>query len=370
VPGSFTWPGPVDDESSCAKFLVPPVLMDWPDEVPKPRVGLVADRDAYPYWTKFRRFLRTNDIPFRPYDIHRSDWRRQAEDLDAVIWRPMGFPSELEECRRKMWILEHYLDKLCYPSVAEARIYEDKMLQYELLDELGFPAVPTFVSYSEEEALAHVASRSYPAVWKIGCGAGSYGVELLKDRRQAERLVRQVFSFAGRRTYWPYAAQKDYVYLQPLEPNAGYDLRVMVVGDYVQGYYRTVPRGEFRASGMGDWYFAPLPVEAMRLARRVAGALQLTMVALDLLADPAETTYSIIEVSVFTQILDVFGLELNGVPGAYVFTDDECRFTPMRVVTQDLVLQELLERRWVAPRLAVGHPSRSQEAREADDKVM
>jgi glutathione synthase/RimK-type ligase-like ATP-grasp enzyme len=353
APGRFRWPDPIDDTATSRMCVSEPRVMDWPPEVTRPTVGLVADADMPPYWTKYRRFLDANQIPYRLYDIHRSEWRSRAAEFDVVLWRPMSFPYELEECRRKFWFLENALGKICYPSLAEALIYEDKILQYELLDHLGFPVVPTFVSHSEEEALEYAASTTYPAVWKISCGAGSLGVELVKDERTAVRRIRQVFSFAGRRTYWPYVAQKNYVYLQRFEPNAGYDLRVMVMGDTMLGYHRSVPPGDFRASGMDTTYHRSIPNEAMHLARRVRDALGMTMLALDMLADRAEQRFSIIEISLFTQIKEEFKLEVDGVSGTYRQNGDGYHFVPGAVVPHDLMLEELFLSRWIALRRAV-----------------
>jgi len=239
LPLPFAEPGPVDDGP--ALEVAAPLRMAWPAGVPKPRVGLVADRDPYPYWTKYRRFLAVNEIPYELYDIHRSTWLAEAARYALVVWRPMSYPFELEECRRKFWLLEQHLGLLCYPSYAELQLYEDKISQYELLAHHGLPVVETFISASEAETLAYLASCRYPLVWKISTGSGSLGVELVRDRRTAERWTRQVFSFAGRRTYWPYLNQKNYVYLQCFLPAARYDLRVIVVGDTAFGYYRDVP---------------------------------------------------------------------------------------------------------------------------------
>ena len=347
APGRFKSPIPIDDFGSSSMLSLDPHVMAWPHGVAKPTVGLVADADVPPYWTKYRRFLEVNQIPYRLYDIHRSDWRHRAADMDVVLWRPMSVPHELEECRRKFWFLENVLGKVCYPSLAESLIYEDKLLQYELLEHLGFPVVPTFVSHSEDEALRYAASATYPAVWKITCGASSLGVELVRDRQAAVRRIRRVFSFAGRRTIWPYAAQKHYVYLQRFEPNAGYDLRVMVIGDTILGYHRAVPPGDFRASGMNTTYHRSIPEEAMRLARSVRDALGLTALSLDLLADPAEKRFSIIEISLFTQIREAFKLEVDGVSGSYRSNGDGFHFVPGPVVPHDLVLEELLATRWI-----------------------
>jgi glutathione synthase/RimK-type ligase-like ATP-grasp enzyme len=347
APNRFKGPLPIDDSGDSALLSLPARRMDWPEGVPRPSVGLVMDTDDPPYWTKYRRFLEANRIPYLLYDIHRSDWRHRAADLDVVLWRPMSVPSELDECRRKIWLLESVLGVTCYPSLAEALIYEDKLLQYELLDEFGLPVVPTFVSHSETEALAFAASLTYPAVWKVACGASSLGVELIRDRRAAERRIRRAFSFAGRRTIWPYAPQKDYVYLQHFQPNAGYDLRVMVIGDAVLGYHRAVPPGDFRASGMDTTYHRAIPQGAMLLARRVRDALRVTALGLDMLADPEERRFAIIEISLFTQIKDAFRLEIDGVSGSYRYEEGAYRFVPGPVLPHDLVLEELLTTRWI-----------------------
>jgi glutathione synthase/RimK-type ligase-like ATP-grasp enzyme len=343
LPGDYSWPAPWDDSAEMDK--APPVVMDWPSGVPKPRVGLVRDRDVVPYWTKYRNFLEANEIDYRLFDIHRSTWLDEASEYDMVLWRPMSFPYELEECRRKVYLLERHLGKVCYPSLDEALLYEDKILQYHLMRLRGLPVIDTFISQSSEEALGYLRRRGYPAVWKLAAGSGSFGVQLVPNARSARRWARQVFSFSGRRTYWPYIAQKDYVYVQSLEPNQGFDLRVVIVGDKAVGYYRHVPDHEFRASGMGLVEKTMLPPEAVRLARRAAEALDAPCLAVDLLVDPSGQRLQIIELSAFIQMSTPRQLLVDGVPG--VLVGDECRFEPLEVWIQELALQRVLERRWI-----------------------
>jgi len=346
LPVDFSWPEPSDDTN--AMYPTPPVLVDWPTVAVKPRVGLVRDGDVTPYWTKYRKFLEDNGIEYSIYDIHRSTWLDEASDFDMVVWRPMGFPSELEECRRKVYVLERHLGKLCHPSLDDVLLYEDKILQYELLRSHGLPVIDTFISHSRPETAAHLRRRAYPAVWKLAAGSGSYGVELVADARNALRSARQAFSFSGRATYWPYLRQKDYVYVQQLQPNRGFDLRVVVVGDKAVGYYRHVPDKEFRASGMGLVEKTTLPPEAVRLARRTAEVFDAPCLAVDLLQDPSGRYY-IIELSAFIQISTPQQTLVDGVPG--VFVGDECRFEPREVWVQELTLQRVIETRWL-PRFA------------------
>ena len=353
LPGDRSWPQPRDDSLEMA--AAPPVTMDWPAGVPKPKVGLVRDGDIFPYWTKYRNFLVENQIDYEIYDIHRSDWRRRAAQFDLVVWRPMGFPSELDECRRKFYVLERHMGKVCYPCLDEALLYEDKILQYELLRLHDIPVIDTFVSHSREETVAGLSRWRYPAVWKIAAGSGSYGVELVPDRRTAERWVRRAFSFSGRRSYWPYMGQKDYVLVQPLVLNEGFDLRVLVVGDVAVGYYRQVPEGDFRASGMGLVDKVVLPTDAVKLARRAAQALDSPCLAVDMLRDTAGELL-VIEVSAFIQMETPEQMMVNGVPG--VMVGDECRFRPCRVWMQELALERVLQTRWI-DRLKPALPRRS-----------
>ena len=43
--------------------------------------------------------------------------------------------------------------------------------------------------------------------------------------------------------------ERGYVYLQEFVPNDGYDMKVVVVGDKLSGFYRPVRTHDFRASG-------------------------------------------------------------------------------------------------------------------------
>ena len=49
------------------------VLIDCPNNIPKPFVGLVKESDAEnAYWPKYEKFLRENDILMNIIDPHKS----------------------------------------------------------------------------------------------------------------------------------------------------------------------------------------------------------------------------------------------------------------------------------------------------------
>jgi glutathione synthase/RimK-type ligase-like ATP-grasp enzyme len=344
-PGLVKPPGIVDDRDSLSDAA--PVVLMWPVGSTKPFVGLVRDTDDKPYWTKYERFLKHNQIPFEYYNIHESTWRAGAERFDVIIWRPRSEPAELFEARKKIYFLERCLNKICYPSFDTVMTYEDKILQYELLKHYGFPVIDTFISHDYEEIERQLHGRAYPTVSKASPGSGSFGVELVENAEQADKIVRAAFSFAGRQTYWPYLNQKDYVFFQKYQKNEGYDLRIIVTGDVIIGYYRDVPAGDFRASGMGLVRWAELPADAIDLARKVARRFAAITLAVDMLRDPDTGKLSVIELSSFTRIDGDEG-QRDGVPGIYILEEDgSLSFNKGKYWLQELALKEFFAQVWL-----------------------
>ena len=222
------------------------VRIDWPVNVAKPRVGIVRDLEEFPRWTKFRRFLETNGFAYDYLDIHSHDWIDRARQFDVVIGLVSNEINRLEEIRIKYHFLETYLGKTCYPSAAHTLLYENKSLEAYISKIYDLPFAKTYISHSREDALALLEHVQYPLVSKVNQSSGSMGVELVSTPRKARRVVRQAFSRNGRGVHVPWYRQKNYVYFQEFIPNDGYDLRVILVGNWAFGYYRKVLKGDFR----------------------------------------------------------------------------------------------------------------------------
>lgn len=320
-----------------------PILLDWPADKLKPRVGLVPDVHGPPYWTRFERFLKTNDLPYQIFDIHRSEWLAEADQFDVILWRVISFPAELEEARRKIYLLEKERGKRCFPDYDTLLLYEDKALQYEKLRLHGLPIIETFITHSHDEAMSVVERLRYPLVSKIITGSGSIGVELVKTPNRARKIIRAAFSYRGRWSGWSYTRQKDYVFFQTYQKNEGYDLRILVSGKHINGYYRDVPPGEFRASGMALLREGHLPEEAMRLALQVAEKLNLITVAVDMLRNPDDQSWHIIEIAVFTTMHRI-PYNKEGNPGSFILDEDDVfYFQPERYWLQETALEEFFK---------------------------
>jgi glutathione synthase/RimK-type ligase-like ATP-grasp enzyme len=257
--------------------------------------------------------------------------------------------NQLEEIRLKYHFLETYLGKTCYPSAAQALLYEDKCFEAYVSTVCDLPFAKTYISHRKEDALAMLESARYPLVSKVNQSSGSMGIEVVRTPRKAKRIVRQAFSRTGRSVHVPWFRQKNYVYFQDFVPNDGYDVRVILVGDRAFGYYRKVPKGDFRASGMGVVEKRGLPEEAVRVALEVRRYVRGPQLVVDMVHG-LDGRYTIIEFTLFFKVETSAQLIEEGVPGAYIIGEDgTIRFEPGRYWVHELALRQFLQDEYLRP---------------------
>ena len=345
-------PAFVDDRGSIAE--AERVTIDWPEHVEKPRIGIVQDYGQWPRWTKYCQFLERNALPYDLYNIHSGDWLEKAAQYDAIVGCASSEPYHLEEMRRKYHFLETYLDKVCYPSLKHAMLYEDKSLEAYLASVFGLPYAKTYISHDKDDAMRTVETMAYPVVYKIVPSSGSLGMELVRTQRRARQIVEQAFSRVGRKTHYPFLWQKDFVYFQEYVPNDGYDIRVEVIGNKMFGYYRKVLEGDFRASGMHlGVEKRVIPEEVLRIALRANEIIQSPLLAVDMVHG-LDGKYRIIEFSPISgDVENPEELKVNGVTGVYVVDDDGVlRFQEGKYWIHELVIKEFLLKAYLSRALA------------------
>ena len=318
------------------------VLIDWPIHLKKPTVGLIKDYDPYPRWTKLCRFLENNSFSYDFFDIHALDWIEKAEKFDIFVGVLSNEHYHLDELRRKYFVLEKYLGKKCFPSFEHIFIYENKTLEAHISKAAGIPFAQTKIFNRKKDALDSLDLLHYPLVSKIDPGSGSIGVELIRNQKQARHMIERVFSPRGRATHSLYFRQKNYVYFQDYIPNDGYDIRVILVNNWAFGYYRKVPKGDFRASGMGIVEKRELPQEAVRIAWMSNKIIKSPLLVVDMVHG-LDDRYYVIEFSPICQIELPEQLHVNGIPGVYIIDDDgTIHFQQGKYWVHELALREFL----------------------------
>jgi len=324
------------------------ILIEWPNNVGKPYVGLVRESNVPgAYWPKYERFLKNNNIKYDYYEVDKSDFIEEGKKFDIIIWRTPNEPAKQDEAASKIRILQNHLGKICLPSEEELWFYENKINQYYIGQVKGLPMIETFISNSEVEAMEYIRKCKYPVVSKVTTGSSSQGVKLIKNARQASKMCKKVFE-NGLSSCWTYVKQKNYVYFQQFIPNAKYDLRIIVIGNSFFGYYRQVPKDDFRASGSGIEIFDEvLPEEAMLLAKEVKMKyIESRMLAVDLLKDQRDGKFYIIETTIFPGVYFPSETIINGKLGRYVYENGKFNFEPGRFWVQELALQEVMNE-WI-----------------------
>ena len=311
------------------------------------RIGIVKDEDVlslslHSYWPKFERFAKNNNLSYSFVNLHADNWIKAAENLDVVLWRPLSNPSSLYEERTKIAYLEKFLKISCYPSSDELWLYEDKIRQYFHMVAHNLPVIPTFISFDERECFDKLDSFNYPLIGKAYIGSGSLCVTKINNKTEAKRHIARVFA-GGLETCFPYFKQKGYVYFQKYIDDATFDLRIILVGEMIFGYYRMRPKNDFRASGAGLIVYNALPLEAVLLAKTVKEKMPSTILAVDLLSSVRENKFYIIETSIAIDIDTLGELFLKDIPGYYILKDGVLEFHEGKFWLQELTFKEILK---------------------------
>jgi len=330
----------------------PPIISNLNSEyrIKSPTVGIVRNGlrfDDYVYknasWLFYERYLKNNNIKYEYYDIFKSNWIEEAKKYDIIMWHVNSTPAELNIAQSKIYILEHILRKFCFPSFHEIWQYENKCRASYLYKVYGIPSIPTFLTNSYEEAMAIINKLDFPVVAKVSTGASSSGVEKIINSGESKKYVKEVFSEKGRKTIYPYMRHKNYVLFQEFIDDAKYDLRIMIIGNKAFGYYRYPSKGDFRASGAGNYEKKEIPYEAIKIAVDVKKKLNSRLMGVDLLYSERQGKYFVIETSLFNQIDTAEQLKVDGIPGYYDISNiNDITFKPGRYWIHELVMDEVI----------------------------
>lgn len=228
-------------------------------------------------------------IDYTIVNAYANDIIKQVDGCDCFMWhfhhadyRDMQFAKSL------ILSLEAKGIK-CFPNSNTCWHFDDKVAQKYLLESIGAPLVPSYVFYTEKEALEWVSNTTFPKVFKLKGGAGSSNVKLAYTQKEAKRLIKQCFRSGFSQYRWQdrlkdewykykekkvalrdvirplYCAIKryptkfshyhqneiGYAYFQDFIPDNSYDIRVCVVGKRAFALKRMTRKNDFRASGSG-----------------------------------------------------------------------------------------------------------------------
>jgi len=277
------------------------------------RPGSFSDR-----WIEY---CKLNKIEFGLVNCYASDIVKVMDDYDALLWHfHQGSRKDVLFAKQLFYSLET-AGKKVFPDFHTSWHFDDKLGQKYLLEAAKAPLVPSYAFYEKREALEWVEETDYPKVFKLRRGSGSDHVRLVRNKREARRLVKKAFG-SGFKQYDAFTNLKErvrkfrvgkagvkdvlkgvvrlgyttdfarvignergYIYFQDFIPDNDHDLRINVVNGKAFAVRREVRKDDFRASGSGYPKFEKhyFPDEVISIAQEVAKNLKLQAVAFDFL---------------------------------------------------------------------------------------
>jgi len=268
----------------------------------------------------YEKILAYNGITSIRLRVEQPDFWEQVRGLSLFIMRFKQHDSDLQQAHDLPPIIEREYGIKCYPNLNTGWHYDDKVKQYHLLRSLGFPMTECWIFYDKQASLEWVEQAAYPVVFKLRGGAGSQNVVLVRNRRQAHRLVTRMFGKAifpekfvnsgsirfkhfnlyrelhyicGNIYRWGkgldtspfWQIHKNYVLFQKFLPGNKWDTRVTVIGDRAFAFRRMVRDDDFRASGSGriDYDTKQIDIRCIEIAFQISKKMGFQSMAYDFL---------------------------------------------------------------------------------------
>lgn len=233
---------------------------------------------------KYEEILDYNGIDHIRLDASQADFWEKVRTLDLFIFRWKHFDTDRQIAHTIIPVIEKEMGTKCFPDWKTCWHYDDKIKEYYLLKQHGFPVIDSYIFWEKKAALDWLKTAKFPVVFKLKGGAGSTNVILVEDKKYAKRLINKMFGrgilperFFDRNavrfkhfnlykeihhlggnilrkmrgedvsSFWQ--LHKNYVLFQKFLPNNDYDTRVAVIGNRASAFRRYVRENDFRASG-------------------------------------------------------------------------------------------------------------------------
>lgn len=292
---------------------------------------------------KYEIILDYNCIDHIRLDASQKDFWDRVSKLDLFIFRWQHIGDHHQMAKTIILIVEKEMGIKCFPNIETCWHYDDKIRQYYLLKQHGFPMIESWIFWDRKQALKWLETTEFPVVFKLKGGAGSNNVILINHKNQGEKLVNRMFrkgiksgrvpdknatrykdfnlyktihhwggnilrKCRGEDTNPFWQIHKNYVLFQKFLPNNKYDTRITVIGNRALAFRRFVRENDFRASGSGkiDYNIDKVDKKCIKMAFKVSKQLQFQSMAYDFLYNEnnepefSEISYTYLDTAIYS----------------------------------------------------------------------
>lgn len=271
----------------------------------------------------YLNILKHNNVPFVELDCSSPNFWEELKNVDFFIYKWGHDHQSHQKALSILPVIENQLKIKCFPNYNTCWHYDDKIKQYYLLKEKGFPVIDSFVFWEKKPALEWLNGwTEFPLVVKLTKGAGSINVKQIKSKPEAKRIIKKMFgkgvlqdsislshvlktlNYDLKKIFRYYAINfrnnyfqkekkqfwhrhKNYVYFQRFLPDNLWDTRVTTAGVRAHAFRRFVRPGDFRASGSNRWDINPshIDLEMIKIALKISKELGFQAMAYDFIYD-------------------------------------------------------------------------------------
>lgn len=293
------------------------------------------------YIRRFEAIMDYNGIEHVRLDVNDPAFWDEVSKLDLFIywWRHIG--NERQIALTILPIVEQHMGIPCLPDMSTSWLYDDKIREYYLLKQRGFPFGQSWIFWDKKKALSWIETAVFPLIFKLKGGAGSTNVVLVKNKSQGKKLIGKMFGrgmksggisygtvrwkdfnlkkeickkggalvrrIKSANTIAGWELHKNYALFQKFLPNNDYDTRVNIIGDRAFAFRRFNRPEDFRSSGSGriNYDTSKIDMKFIRMAFDVSKAMNFQSMAYDCLYEESgdvafcEVSYTYVDSAVY-----------------------------------------------------------------------
>lgn len=289
------------------------------------KVGILKPfRGTYrPMLDVYEQILQHNKIEYKYLDINDENFWEEVKTLDLFLAKIAQHDDDLNLAKQIWPVINKEMNINCFPNWETLWHYDDKVKQYYLLKNHGFPIAECNIFWDKRKALEWADKTTYPVVFKLKGGAGSSNVTLIKNKQQAVKRIKKSFGsgihphyydmrgklkaynynmkkfakfllrpyynkyFKRINAYTNYTRQKNYVYFQKFMPGNEFDTRIAILGKRAWAFKRFNRPNDFRASGSNNYDTRrdQIDMRMVKMAFEISSKLKFQSMAYDFVYD-------------------------------------------------------------------------------------
>jgi len=281
-------------------------------------------------------------IEYDVIDLISTNWVENIQNsgCDGFLVKPPGRRDAWKRMYdEKLYFVENIMKRIIYPSYDEIFLYENKRVMSYWLEVNNISKPQTWVFYDKHEALQFIENYlEYPLLFKANIASGSIGIEILKNQKQAKKLIEKVFTkynfFSRGYTKWgrkkniPYPMlddkQRDNVLFQRMI-DVKYEWRGVKIGESYFAHKKLAGTSGFH-SGSGKANYDNPPLEVMEFLKKVCDIGSFRSMNVDFFEDINGDFYVNELQTFFGSKIKPYQMCVDGKPGRYLYVNGQWVF--------------------------------------------